>query len=88
MKFVFELTDEEQDVICKSHYYKSLGCCGTCPLKIDGNICIRDLTDNNTSLRQTVTKLLDIALKEIDVNDYIRMDKTEVGDKGESGERE
>lgn len=86
MKFVFELTLEEQYKICEEHTITN-GCCGTCPLMIDGNICTRDLSDDSTSLRQTVTKLLDIALKEIDINDYIRMDKTEVGDKGESGER-
>ena len=67
--------------------YHNTHSCGTCPLKIDGDICTRDISDNKTSLKETVTKLLDIALKEIDVNDYIRMDKTEVGDKGESGER-
>ena len=85
-KFVFELTLEEQYKICEEHTFTD-GRCGTCPLMIDGNICTRDLSDDNTSLRQTVTKLLDIALKEIDINDYIRMDKTKVGDKGESGER-
>ena len=87
MKFVFELTLEEQDKICNEHYLNWNGCCGTCPLRIDGNICVRDLCDDKTSLRETVTKLLDTALKEIDINDYIRMDKTEVGDKGESRER-
>ena len=86
MKFVFELTHDEQVKICGTHYSKGQGC-GTCPLRIDGDICTLDITDNNTTLRDTVTKLLDIALKEIDVNDYIRMDKTEVGDKGESRER-
>ena len=86
MKFLFELTYNEQVKICGSHYAKGYGC-GTCPLMIDGDICTLDVSDHNTSLRDTVTKLLDIALKEIDINDYIRMDKTEVGDKGESGER-
>lgn len=86
MKFIFELTEAEQQQICHAHYLNT-HCCGTCPLKIDGNVCTRDMSDDNTSLKEIVTSILDIALKEIDVNDYIRMDKTEVGDKGESGER-
>ena len=86
MKFLFELTYDEQVKICGSHY-SSTHCCGTCPLMIDGDICTLDVSDHNTPLKDIVTKLLDMALKEIDVNDYIRMDKTEVGDKGESGER-
>ena len=56
MKFVFELTLEEQDKICNEHYLNWNGCCGTCPLRIDGNICVRDLCDDKTSLRETVTK--------------------------------
>jgi len=85
-KFLFELTHEEQLKICNSHYH-STHCCGTCPLTIEGGICTLDISDDNTSLKEIVTQLLDKALKEIDINDYIRMDKTEVGDKGESGER-
>ena len=86
MKFLFELTEAEQEEICRVHYHETHSC-GTCPLKIDGNICTRDISDDKTTLRETVTKLIDIALKEIEVNDYIRMDKTEVGTKGESTER-
>ena len=86
MKFIFELTEAEQEQICHIHYLNT-HCCGTCPLMIDGNICSRGMSDDNTSLKEIVTNILDIALKEIDGNDYIRMDKTEVGDKGESGER-
>lgn len=86
MKFLFELTEAEQEQICCVHDHNAHSC-GTCPLKIDGNICTRDISDNRTTLKETVTKLLDIALKEIEINDYIRMDKTEMGDKGESGER-
>lgn len=87
MKFLFELSQTEVEQICHTHYQNTQSC-GTCPLKIDGDICTRDISDNKTTLKETVTKILDIALKEIDVNDYIRMDKTEVGDKGESRERE
>ena len=86
MKFLFELTETELAEICRVHHSRTQ-CCGTCPLMIDGNICTRDICDDKTSLRESVTKLLIIALMEIDINDYIRMDKTEVGDKGESGER-
>ena len=86
MKFLFELTYDEQLKICNSQH-KTTQCCGTCPLMIDGSICTLDVSDHNVPLKSIVTKLLDIALKEIDINDYIRMDKTEVGDKGESGER-
>ncbi len=82
MKFLFELTYEEQRKICDSQ--TSSECCGTCPLVIDGEICTMDISVRNTPLRDTVTKLLNIALKEIDINDYIPMDKREVGDKGES----
>lgn len=85
MKFLFELTYEEQMKICDNH--KLTPYCGTCPLMIDGDICTLDISDRNTPLKDTVTKLLDIALKEIDINDYIRMDKTKVGEQGESGER-
>ena len=83
MKYLFELTYDEQVKICHSHYVTT-HCCGTCPLMVDGNICTLDISDDDTPLKNLVTNLLDIALKEIDINDYIRMDKTEVGDKGES----
>lgn len=86
MKFLFELTNDEQVEICHSHY-GTTHCCGTCPLMIDGNICTLDVSDNNTPLKNIVTKLLNVALKEIEINDYIRLDKTEVGKQGESGER-
>ena len=86
MKFLFELTETEIEEICRVHYM-TVHSCGTCPLMIDGNICVRDICDDKTTLRESVSKLFNIALKEIDINDYIRMDKTEVGDKGESGER-
>lgn len=85
MKFLFELTYEEQRKICDSQ--TSSACCGTCPLVIDGEICTMDVSDNNTPLKNIVTKLLNVALKEIDLNEYIRLDKTEVGKQGESGER-
>ena len=86
MKYLFELTEEEQNIICNHHYYVTKSC-GTCPLKIDGDVCTRDITNFTTTLKDVVTNLINIALREIDINDYIRMDKTEVGDKGESRER-
>ena len=86
IKRIIDLTEAEQEKICKVHY-RETRCCNTCPLKIDDNICTKDISDDYTTLRDLLNMLNEIAYKEIDVNDYIRMDKTEVGDKGESGER-
>lgn len=75
-KFIFELTKEEIKDMCKDT------CCEDCQLEFQDGLCAKDLQYTSNDMRS----LLSFLLREVHY-DNIRMDKTEVGDKGESGER-